>query len=247
MRDSAPFRADDLEALDEFYGRAEAVLPMWPFVPMRSQEGKSPGALGLRHDVDDNVGSLDTAMRFAEWEHERGYRSTYYLLHDSHYWPRARAAASYFEHLGHEVGLHVNGIAEALRQDRPVWDIIEEALVHLRWGAGISGVVAHGDSLCHVHGFVNDEIWTECPRPDYGDPERTIAGRVAIEPRSLREFGLRYDANWLPRAAYLSDSGGRWSTPFDEFADAFPYAGNAHLLVHPDWWGQAFGSALVTV
>jgi hypothetical protein len=51
---------------------------------------------------------------------------------------------------------------------------------------------------------------------------------------------LDFDANWLPRGDYLSDSGGRWSQPFSEVAAAWPARGQLHMLVHPCWWTEAF-------
>ena len=61
------------------------------------------------------------------------------------------------------------------------------------------------------------------------------------EARAAASFDLDYDANWLDRGAYLSDSGGRWSAPgFDLVAQEFPFPGQLHMLVHPDWWAKAF-------
>src|SRR4029077_8485228 len=88
--------------------------------------------------------------------------------------------------------------------------------------------------------FVNDELFRECPRPDMGHPERVVAG-VELKPVPMADFGLEYDANWLPRGGYLSDSGGRWSgIGFDATVALFPRKGQLHMLVHPDWWDQAF-------
>ena len=58
--------------------------------------------------------------------------------------------------------------------------------------------------------------------------------------KPLAHFDLDYDANWLERGRYLSDSGGRWSTRFETVAGGFPFAGQLHMLVHPDWWAEAF-------
>jgi hypothetical protein len=69
---------------------------------------------------------------------------------------------------------------------------------------------------------------------------------LKLRPASLADFGLEYDANWLGRAMYLSDSGGRWCDPgFDKIAAGFPYEGQLHILVHPDWWVQAFAPEVV--
>jgi hypothetical protein len=180
----------------------------------------------------------------AEWEFERGYSSTYFLLHDSHYWGEDMLCrAPIFEELGHEVGLHVNAIAEALRQVRDPHEILTEALSELRAsGVRVSGCVAHGDNLCHSAKFVNDELFTESRRKDYGRPDREIEHEGVvwqIRPMSRRAYELEYDPNWLPRRDYLSDSSGKWSQPFSAVVQRFG-EGQLHMLLHPDWWGLAF-------
>jgi hypothetical protein len=62
---------------------AVAVVPM-----INVAKGQQwPRVIGLRHDVD-NV--IEPAVRFAAWEAERGYRSTYFILHTAPYWPTSR-------------------------------------------------------------------------------------------------------------------------------------------------------------
>ena len=203
-----------------------------------------PFVIGLRHDVDDNPGSFETALAMAEWEFEHGYSSTYFLLHHSHYWDEDMfVRVSEFEELGHEVGIHCNAIAEALRQDRDPHMILADALTELRSaGVRVVGSVAHGDQLCHKACFINDEIFLESPRPDYGERHRFVEWEGVIIPLSQlprRAHMLEYDASWLTRANYLSDSAGLWSQPFDEVCADFG-AGQLHVLIHPDWWTQAF-------
>jgi hypothetical protein len=79
-------------------------------------------------------------------------------------------------------------------------------------------------------------IFTES-RVRLREPDRTVGG-VKLNPVSRTTFGFDYDPNWLPRAEYLSDSGGRWSRPFEQVAAGFPYDGQLHLLVHPCWWAR---------
>lgn len=240
MNPAAPFQPSDLQELGEFLARAERVVPMHDI----ARGDTAPNVIGLRHDVDDNRGSLDTALRLAEWEFEHGYSSTYFLLHGSHYWGEdAFVAAERFEELGHEVGLHVNVIAEALRSGDDPRLILRESLSELRTAAKVRGVVAHGDGLCHDVGFVNDEVFVESPRPACGDPRRILVSdgrKLRLSPVPRGDFGIEYDANWLTRGDYLSDSGGKWSQPFGEVADVWPAKGQLHMLVHSDWWSEAF-------
>jgi hypothetical protein len=205
--------------------------------------------LGLRHDVDDNRGSFHTALRMAEWEFERGYSSTYFLLHGSHYWnDEFLCEVPRFEELGHEVGIHVNALAESLRLDRDPHRILAHALHELRaTGVRVVGCVAHGDPLCHEAFFVNDEMFSESRRHDCGSADRflrhgNVVRRLEQLPRHI--YDLEYDANWLSRRDYLSDSGGSWSQPFAEVCERFG-AGQLHMLVHPDWWSEAFSEVEV--
>jgi len=241
---NAPFQASDLEELHaRLFSQADRVVPMRDIY--KGDIGRR--VIGLRHDVDDNAGSFDTALLMAEWEFHHGYSSTYFLLHDSYYWTADNLVrAMQFEELGHEVGVHVNALAEGLRKRRsPDW-ILCEALGDLRSvGLRIEGCVAHGDPLCRdVNGvrFVNDEMFVESRRPSLGAADREITHgncTIKLQPQPRSDYHLSYDANWLPRGNYLSESGGRWSQPFDDVVDAFG-DGQLHVLVHPDWWGAAF-------
>jgi hypothetical protein len=239
MRNASPFLPDDLADLDRLLSAASAVVAMEDV-----HEGCASDAIGLRHDVD-NV--IEPAVAMAEWEAERGYRSTYFILDGNrqpgHYWHDKTLLRSSLERIadcGHEIGYHCNAIARAIVEQRDPVELVGETLEELRgYGFHVHGVVAHGDPLCRRHGFVNDEMFSESARPSYGAPDRVVGG-VQLEPVSRGWFGLDYDPNWLPRAEYLSDSGGRWSRPFDTFAAGFPYQGQTHLLVHADWWSEAF-------
>jgi hypothetical protein len=247
MRTKAPFLVDDLQELDErLLRRAERVVPMRDV--FKGDRGKR--VIGLRHDVDDNPYSFETALAFAGWEFERGYSSTYFLLHGSHYWDEEMLTlVERFVDLGHEVGIHVNAIAEALLLDRDPHMILAEAIHELRGtGVRISGCVAHGDNLCHEVGFVNDEMFVESRRADWGEPDRVLAfGRVRrkLEPLPRSVYELEYDPNWLPRSDYLSDSSGKWSQPFSEVVQRFGTDGQLHILIHPDWWVDAFAGVTV--
>jgi hypothetical protein len=242
VRSQHPFQADDLAELDErLLAKASAV------VGMQDSIGRDVTVIGMRHDVDN---ALEPALAFAEWEAERGYQSTYYILHTAPYWddkPLLRDTLDRIDGLGHEIGFHTNALAAALRTGRSPEAIVWEALDELRgYGYPVTGVVAHGDQLCHqvAGGFVNDELFAECVRPTYGLADRTLEWQgvtVKLDRISRADFGLEYDPNWVSRALELSDSGGRWHSPFDEIVEAFPYPnGQLHMLIHPCWWRQAF-------
>lgn len=67
----------------------------------------APGDLLLRHDVDL---SLEAAVRMAEFEHEHGIASTYFVMSQSIFYnlaaPAAREAVDRIRLLGHRIGHH---------------------------------------------------------------------------------------------------------------------------------------------
>lgn len=242
MRASAPFTADCLAELDErLLSRADEVVAMREIAAGEHD----PLVIGLRHDVDN---TLEPCVRLSAWEAERGYRATYYVLHDAPYWEseQLRPTLEAIAELGHEIGVHTNALAVALQTGGDPDSILFDAVERLRsWGHPVTGVVAHGDPLCHAVGFVNDEQFVECARPSYGDPDRTLthAGvRLPLRPRPLADFGFEYESYRAgARELYLSDSGGVWNEPFEQVADAFPSPfGQLHMLIHNCWWVDAF-------
>ena len=232
MRRCEPFQADDLAELDGLLRRAALVVPMRELLPY-GRASTSPHLIALRHDVDNE---LAPALALARWEAERGYRATYFLLHSAPYWDAGLpAAVEGLLALGHEVGIHNNAIAERVRTGRDPHEILAEATERLRdLGANVVGTVAHGDKLCHERGFVNDEMFEECVRTS------GLHGGVPVERKPLAAHGLVYDANWIPRDFYASDSGGVWRGDFDR-VPGHDFSGQLHLLIHPCWWRQAFG------
>ncbi len=233
---SAPFQPSDLDELDALLSRAGAVVPMSVIADGNHDER----VIGMRHDVDNEI---MPSVAMACWEQERGYHSTYFILHTAPYWQdkkRLHAALLAIRGLGHEIGFHVNAITQAIQTGGDPLNIALDAADELRsFGCNVRGVVAHGDNACYEHGFINDEIFTESARPDYGAPDRVVGG-VKLDPISRAKLGFDYDPNWLPRGQYLSDSGGTWSQPFAAVSGEWPSAGQLHMLVHPDWWDEAF-------
>jgi hypothetical protein len=230
----------DLLKLEALYQQATFVLPVEDVY----DGGTEPTDIAVRHDCDNVIAP---AVDMATWECERNYVSTYYILHTSPYWQNKRVLRESLDIIaesGHNIGIHNDALTVALETGRDPNEILHEAVEELRrYGHEIRSTVAHGNQLCHVAKYVNDEMFEGCSRPDQGHPDRVLehrGRRVPITPAPLSEFGLDFDANWLPRGDYLSDSGGAWSKPFDEVAAGWPASGQLHMLVHPDWWAAAF-------
>lgn len=257
MRQAGPFTSSDLDELGEFFSTTQAVVSMREI----HAGNRNPRVVGLRHDVDNHVHALDTAVELARWEAEHGWRSTFFLLHTARYWEdeRWRRAAETMALLGHEIGLHVDAIAYALDHGGDPHEIVEEALAEMRdAGHTVIGVVGHGNQLCHRIEFANDEQFRECVRPTLGEPDRELsyAGRtLKLDPRPLSDFGLHYESINLrqyegldgimhtrPGQVYNTDSGRKWYYPFEQTIAEFEAItdGQLHLLLHPDHWHKAF-------
>jgi hypothetical protein len=240
MRHRGHFGPDDLRKLEAFYERADGVFNMSYVFDWKVQGD----IIAVRHDCDNVIAP---AVDMATWECERSYTTTYYILHSSPYWQDKallRESLEVIAESGHEIGIHNDALTVALQTGRDPKEILHEAIGELRsYGYPVRSTVAHGHALCGVARYVNDEMFQGCSRPVYGAPDRTLehrGRRVPITPAPLSEFGLDFDATWLPRGDYLSDSGGSWSKPFDQVANGWPASGQLHMLVHPDWWAAAF-------
>ena len=238
------FDSEDLDHLEKFLGQA-TVLPIREAFERRG--GLSERYVALRHDTDDDI---ENAVRFARWEATHGFRSTYYVLHTDWYYPDLRSgrpsrfvlrALDEIASLGHEIGLHNNAIAVALRTGEDPAVILDRELSALRrHGFDIVGTVAHGDRVCHEANFVNFEMFTECPWPSCGAPDRVIVwedARTTLCPRPMAGFGLTHEANFIGQAMYLSDSGGVWGQPWATSVKRFEQEdGFLQILTHPIYW-----------
>jgi hypothetical protein len=251
LAEGRTFGAHDLDALSRLLERADEVVPVREAFSRRDDWPER--FLALRHDMDHDV---ENSVRLAEWEAEHGYRATYYVLHGDWYWggpattspaPFVLRALDRIASLGHEIGLHNNAITLALLTGQDPHAILERDLASLRRaGFAMDGSVAHGDRLCHTLGYVNSELFSECPRPALGAPDRTIVyddpssrtrRTVRLQPRPMADFGLTHEANLIGHTLYLSDTGGRWNRSFAQLDDLYAREGGfLQVLVHPVWW-----------
>ena len=198
-------------------------------VPLRDF-ARGLGDLALRHDVDDR---LDSALALARLEHERGLRTTYFVLHSAPYYSRPNLLDSLreLELLGHEVGWHNDLVTLALVHGVDPGPYLRGELERLRGGEiDVVGVAAHGSPWCHRLGFHNDYAFADLPQPIPGFPTR-------FEPiGTLADFGFAYDAYSLGEDAYFSDSRferGRRAHPADFKLEP---GKRTIVLTHPCHW-----------
>jgi len=220
-----------LEGIDYFklLKRIEAEIV---FIGERAGEGKF---LAIRHDVDH---SIEHAFDFAEQEHGKGIFSTYFLLDTEEYFDYTAKFAKQchkFIELGHRLGWHNNVLAQHIKTGTDPHELIAKPLKFLSDnGIEIKGSSSHGDSIFYNTHTTNYFIWNFIPMKDYG---------------------LEWEAYFLPRDCYLSDSGAKWQGGLEKTStfekgnegdiqnaykiidnfNALP-EGLMQLLVHPCWW-----------
>jgi hypothetical protein len=199
-------------------------------VPLR-EFARGAGDLALRHDVDSR---LDSALRLAHLEHDRGLRATYFVLHTAPYWDDGELLTRVrsLQDLGHEVGFHNDLVTVERVHGGDARAVLEEALARVR-GAGIDvvGAAAHGSPWCHRLGFHNNYVFAGWDEPQPGFPSRDVPEK--LDPA---EFGLEYEAYHVPRDVYFSDSSfvdGRRAHPADFELEP---GHRTIVLTHPEHW-----------
>lgn len=192
-------------------------------VPLRGLPVGDPQrtVIGLRHDVDDRLGS---ALRFGRLEYERGLTATYFLLHSAAYYRHdpgfLRSVRTLQDDYGHEIGWHNDLVTLECVRGIDSIAYLHDELAWLRSnGISVTGTAAHGARECYEHGYSNIYFFADFPEVEPGLPNRhevTIGGRtVAIPSARLADFGLAYEATRLRRDRYFSDAafdarGRRW-------------------------------------
>lgn len=213
----------------------------------------------IRHDVDhDHI----TAVRIAEWEAREGLRATYCLLHTAWYYGElvdgryvhtqdVLECARRLLELGHEVNLHNNLVALALRSPGldPERVLAEELAFFRDRGVPIAGTAGHGDALCRQLGFLNWELFAECIHERFGHPRTLMHSEegqqracVELGSVSMADHGLEYEAYDIARDTYHTESGGRMRTRQNipgrrSYGRSDPSRGEVvGVLTHPLWW-----------
>lgn len=181
----------------------------------------------LRHDVDHDI---DVAMAIARAEHDRGYRSTYFLLTPGAYaygknyygWiedgrivhdDTLIEKCHYIESLGHRIGFHSDIISLSFLLKRPPGEILaEEVEFFTSNGIRLAGTAAHGSPLARELEYNNREIFRSCIRQGREFNRSIVKDGWEVKTHSLElaEFGFEYEAYSLPRDSRVSESGRRW-------------------------------------
>lgn len=249
------FAEDDYAALLAPYIDDYEIMPIGDYV--RQEEVGDRSILMIRHDVDHDI---DTAVRMAAWEAERGIRATYCLLHTA--WYYGKLDTDRYRHtdllvdsierlvgMGHEINFHNNLVTVALTNGVDPIRILENELAFYdSLGVSVTGTSTHGDALCHELGYRNWELFRECCDERFGGPRRiahTVNGarvECGVGERSMFEFGLEYEAYDMGKDRYHTESGGNMRTRENTKARR-NFGRNEQgrgsvcgVLTHPIWW-----------
>ena len=212
--------------------------------------------VAIRHDVDHD---MLLALQFAEVEQEHGIKATYFLLHSEGYFQNTKRFPGHVQRMskmGHEIALHNNALTPWFLEQQHPLGTLQKALQTLRDNTNrVVGTSSHGDPHCYTYNpdrvlrFVNYQMWYELPKRFSPRPKD-------IPVISMTDLGLVYEAYFLNRDAYITDSGGVWAggvkdeiEPFESYDkqgnDRLDHIisefnkldkGVLQLLVHPFWW-----------
>jgi hypothetical protein len=197
------FNDQDLIDLKDFLNESAGTVP---YIAV-SRDQAFPGEIAIRHDVDH---SIEKAHRFAHWEYERNFMSTYFILTTAPYYDDP-ALAGYLDDMiswGHEIGFHNDAlcamdgdiVAAAGYIEMHKYKIEQSLSKHY----SLLGIADHGG-----HPFPNGDIWNHYTPQD---------------------LGFEYEAYQLQKTAntYISDNQGTWRSPLKH--------AQTYMLVHPTWW-----------
>lgn len=139
----------------------------------------------LRHDVDKKPGN---SLRFAEIEHEKGLKASYFfrVVPESLQVDKLLAIKA----LGHEIGYHYEDMDPAKGDPQEAIKSFEENLEKLRKLAPIDTICMHGSPLSK---YDNKELWRHYDYRDYG---------IIGEPY----FDVDYS-----QLFYITDTGRKWN------------------------------------
>lgn len=215
----------------------------------------------LRFDIDDNI---DKARRMAHLCSDHGCFGTFFILNTARYWtyPGAFEIMRYIQRLGHEIAWHNNILTQMINWNKQEVASFENQEFYLdgmikailgafaTHGLTIRGSASHGDPLCHQLGYINYEVFKECPRTQ--EAANFPKPSFTIPQVSMHDFGLEYEAYHVPYDLYLSESGGRGWIARETLSDNMrgvtgditmpdiiryiPDYDRIQILIHPQHW-----------
>lgn len=163
----------------------------------------------LRHDVDF---CLESAVKFAEIEHDMGVSSTYFVLLRTDFYNLAsknsKTCIDKIRNLGHEIGLH-----------------FDEASM-IRGGDVLSNIVKEGKILSEICECKISTVSMHRPSKETLEADYKIPGMINS-----------YSKVFFNEFKYLSDSRRMWREPVLDIVDSEKYD-RLHILTHAFWYKE---------
>jgi hypothetical protein len=212
--------------MDEITKEKYIVLPL---NEMRKTFDSNKVVIGLRHDIDSKP---ERSLEMARIEKGYGISSTYYVLN------REDSIYKQLHKLGMEIGIHNDLLTTLIIKHLNPLDINKTELKHYKkLRIPIKGTASHGSSLAKET-IPNYQIFKDYAKGDYVKYKGIL---YPIGIYSLRRYGFKYEAYFIPFNIYLSDSGGYWNDPkgFNGIMDKIKNSRRGdriQILIHPEWW-----------
>lgn len=239
--DDRPFSTSDLNLIVENFSNFQTLRDL-------CFNDEYEIATVLRVDVDHD---LFGAVMLAKFLYKKAIQGTFFIRHDAEYSRKLFSSSERSDEanslrtiiaLGHEIGLHNNYIAQAVRGGgAPIINLEKDLSLLETFGIEIAGTSAHGDRLCHTHNFRNVEIFAD--RKRWTEQIRHTVIEDAVGQVKPLEYGLHYEAyDWFFEH-YYCDVGGRFiykGSGRGTQAPPPPEIRNGKdivcILLHPIWW-----------
>ena len=165
----------------------------------------------LRHDIDY---SLEKSLRFAEFEHYLGVKSTYFVLISSDFYnvfsKKNGEILREIQGMGHEIGLHFDETAYGnLDSDSMISAILREKDL-------LQDIVRGGVTAVSMH-----------------RPSRWVLETDLKIPGMVNSYGKEFFQNFK----YVSDSRMRWREDVIKYVTEKTYP-RLHILTHAFWYND---------
>lgn len=212
--------------MDELSKDKYLVLPL---NKMRRTFDDTKVIVGLRHDIDSKP---ERSLEMARIEKGYGIRSTYFILN------RADSIVKQLHKLGMEIGIHNDLLAVMIVNNTNPFEYNKIELRHYKkLRIPIHGTASHGSQLAKET-IPNYQIFKDYAKSDYVKYKGIL---YPIGRYTLRKYGFKYEAYFIPFNMYFSDSGGQWNDEkgFNGIMDKIKNSkvgDRIQILVHPEWW-----------
>jgi hypothetical protein len=214
------------QLMDELSKDKYIVLPL---NDMRKTFDSNKVIVGLRHDIDSKP---EQSLEMARIEKGYGFRATYFILN------RADSIVKQLDKLGMEIGIHNDLITVMIVKNTNPFEFNKTELKHYKkLRIPIYGTASHGSQLAKET-IPNYQIFKDYAKSEFLKYKGIL---YPLGKYSLKRYGFKYEAYFIPFNIYFSDSGGQWNDAkgFDGVMEKIKNSKQGdriQILVHSEWW-----------